>query len=828
MTKRKPLYKRMIGVAVAAALCVAGAWAAEERTVSDASGLVAALEALNSGSDTGNTIYLEPGNYDVSDYAMTQWNRTSIGSSSVSHIALCHVKLVGKSDNPRDTVIYCNGTNRVAHCQISRMECLTISNGWVGVGNTGGAGVLSGNATSDSQKSFFSNMVVTCCTAPGAGGGVYYGVWYDSLFTSNRMTNADYGGGGISGTICYNCEISNNESLGIGGGGYYSTTLYNCRVLNNIARKAGGGLATGCTIEGGEVSGNYAAGNGGGTYDAGIFGATAISNNVAGTSGGGVYFSKAMAVTNVTVCCNVSTNNGAGVYGGVWQDCTFYGNRTERYGGGACSAECHNCDIYGNSSAGYGGGVYYASKLYDCRVFGNSSGGNGGGISSNGARDGFCHIYGGSVSNNTAATNGGGVYSCVLHGGTEVCFNLAGDQGGGIYNGEGTAATNVVVFNNEARGSNSGGFCAYKSQVSGCIVSNNFLNSSKDSIASGGGLYAGGSRVRDSKIVFNRIANSSTHKDARAYGAGAYAGTLTNCLIAGNAVIECATPTRQGGGCYSSDLIDCIVVNNFVYGGLGTGINAGSAYGCVISNNASSGKAPAIRSTSSLVNSEIFGAVTSPKRMVNCRLVGYTNGVVIAEGVNVYTNGCFAGYDYLCEGEAFATNCLFAGNTTRYSIFRPSSTNGVSVVNCTVSDNISERIVYDANTTKPYPAEMVNCIFTGNKWSGAARNMWYDSTHTNITLRNCMIGSGRPSARVLYEENTVTNDVPKFVADGSRDAYALKRTSPAVGKGLVQDWMVDALDIRNDEAYPRLKDGKVDIGCYQCWLEPIGFKFSIK
>ena len=37
-----------------------------------------------------------------------------------------------------------------------------------------------------------------------------------------------------------------------------------------------------------------------------------------------------------------------------------------------------------------------------------------------------------------------------------------------------------------------------------------------------------------------------------------------------------------------------------------------------------------------------------------------------------------------------------------------------------------------------------------------------------------------------------------------------------------QDWMVDACDIRRDDRYARLRDGKVDIGCYQCWLEPAG------
>ena len=816
-------HARTMGFVVAVTLCACGTWA-EERTVSTAQELYEALLALNSGSDTGNVIYLEPGSYDVSDYAMKRWDRTAISSETLSHLALAHVKITGKTENPRDTVIYCNGTNRVIHSQISRIENLTVSNGWHNSG-TGGAGVLSYNATSDNQKSFHSNVVVTCCTSAAAGGGVYYGVWYDSVITSNRMTNAGSGGGGVSGTECHNCEISNNESLGIGGAGYYQVTLYGCRVLNNFAKKNGGGLS-GSSCYGSTFVGNRSDSHGGACSGTFVGEGTVISNNVAGGEGGGLH-SCAGEATNVTICCNCATNSGGGVSGGIYRNCDIYGN-TGKYGGGVCNAECHNCDIHDNSSAGYGGGVYYDAKLYDCRVFGNASAAHGGGVSSSGSATHACHIHGGVISNNTSVANGGGVYFCILHGGTQVCYNKSSGSGGGGYNGEGTAATNTIFFCNESNGDLGGGFAAYKSLVTGCIISNNFLNVNMNKQVAGGGLYAGASLVRDSKIVFNRIANDSDGSDSRAYGAGTNGGALSNCVISGNAVIKCGTRHRQGGGCYSSVLTNCIVADNFVYDGLGMGINGGSAYGCIISNNATTGKAPAVRSTTHLENCEIFGPLTSPKCMVNCRVVDFTNGVVIAEGANVYTNGCFLGCDYLCEGEAYVTNCLFAGNVTRYSIFRPVNTQTVSVVNCTVTGNTTERMFYDATPSKNYAAEAVNCIFTGNKWNGADRNMWYDSAHTNITLRNCLIGSGRVSYAPLSETGTITNDNPKFVKDGSRDAYALKRNSPAVGKGLVQVWMADALDIRADEAFPRLRDGAVDIGCYQCWLDPIGFSFSIR
>ena len=53
----------------------------------------------------------------------------------------------------------------------------------------------------------------------------------------------------------------------------------------------------------------------------------------------------------------------------------------------------------------------------------------------------------------------------------------------------------------------------------------------------------------------------------------------------------------------------------------------------------------------------------------------------------------------------------------------------------------------------------------------------------------------------------------------------MKQKSPLVGKGLVLDWMADATDFAGN---PRLRDGKVDIGCYQCWLDPVGIVFSLR
>ena len=59
---------------------------------------------------------------------------------------------------------------------------------------------------------------------------------------------------------------------------------------------------------------------------------------------------------------------------------------------------------------------------------------------------------------------------------------------------------------------------------------------------------------------------------------------------------------------------------------------------------------------------------------------------------------------------------------------------------------------------------------------------------------------------------------PKFVGNGEHP-YTPNLKSPLREYGMVLDWMVDAIDLAGNL---RLRDGKVDVGAYQCWLMPTG------
>mgnify|MGYP003330297509 CR=1 FL=1 len=76
---------------------------------------------------------------------------------------------------------------------------------------------------------------------------------------------------------------------------------------------------------------------------------------------------------------------------------------------------------------------------------------------------------------------------------------------------------------------------------------------------------------------------------------------------------------------------------------------------------------------------------------------------------------------------------------------------------------------------------------------------------------------------------TRTGVTVRFLKDADPDwPYQPRRSSLVCGKGLVQSWMAETLDVRNDERYPRLRDGKVDIGCYQNWLDPMGLTITVR
>ena len=715
--------KRMIGILFAGAI----AFSAQGFTtnVSTVAELAEALQYMNEHYHARNhAIVLEDGLYDVTDLNLQYFNSSSSYNRMVdsgANFGISYFTLSGKTDNPRNVVIYRRDTGdnplMLMYNYAGKVYNLTFSN------CTTTASYAIGNVNNNAT---FSNVVITCCssTKSGGNGASKSGTWYD-------------------------CQFIENSSPGAGG------ALYN------------GSIAIGCTFEGN------------------------------------------------------SAKNGGAAYSAILSNCTIRANSATTYGGGLCNCVATNCTIIGNS-AQYGGGVAggpssLSSTLVDCVVVSNTSTSTGGGVYA--AYAGYASVYGGAVSNNVSGASAGGLHQCVATG-CVIQANRAASSGGGTYD---CVLSNCLVACNVATSYGGGcyGSARAKSVIDeGCVISNNTCG------AGGGGAYQ--STISDSRICMNFMDGSNAGKYSS--GGGVFNCAVTRSTIDGNAVVMGKAETNtQGGGSYNSDLTNCLVCNNYV-DTLGGGIASGTAYGCIISNNAckATGGSNGTRSLTSLVNCDIYeDTVDAQGPVVNCRILNYTNGNVIAEGANVYTNGLLAAPPQLVKSYGWFTNCLFAGNHVTTLIAHTKNRHTV-FSGCTLADNwyrdVTSGFIGPTNTLT-----LINCILARNKNQSGSASLNFNPSFSYMALTNCVIGSFDNGMVLAYPmSNIITNDNPRFVDDGSHDSYALKYSSPACERGLVQDWMSDALDVRNDARYPRLRDGKVDIGCYECWLDPVGIQLIIR
>ena len=584
------------------------------------------------------------------------------------------------------------------------------------------------------------------------------------LTVSNGCSSAASGGGVCCmNTVTVNTNVIVTCCKAQNGGGICSGVWNNCQIIDNESTGSGGGVYRSRMV-GGSVCGNSSRNeSGGGAYKANLYGVV-VSNNTANTHGGGVYNSDdsngtTYEVSNCVVVCN-SASSGGGVRNGIVRNSLVSGNEAQNNGGG-----CYDVSVYGSVLIG-----------------------------------------------NTAA-NGGGFHSGTLCDTSVVSNQVTGAGGAGYYG----TSTNCLFACNVSTGTSGG---LYSGTHHGATVSNNLAR------CNGGGAYA--STLYDSWIGFNVCSNWLTGSNERTYGGGLNGGTASNCVVVGNAIPNCPNTYRQGAGGYGTAFVDCLIAN-FVYGGVGSAMNGGSAVRCVISNNVGSTGAHCVRQIKApgLVDCDIYeGTLDAQSALENCRVMNYTNGNVLAVGDNVVAQGHFKGLDYLSENTLHATNCLFANNTLP-TLFRPAKAQ-FSLLNCTIAGNRADSTFFDTKVDSS--ARVVNCLFADN-WTKAGTqrrdlNYGVDSEkfcNQNIVFTNCLISTYRTKNPCTDEYGTVTNDNARFDSANLEHPYSLRRASPARGKGVVMDWMADATDVRRSAEFPRLsEDGRVDIGCYQCWLEPVG------
>ena len=288
------------------------------------------------------------------------------------------------------------------------------------------------------------------------------------------------------------------------------------------------------------------------------------------------------------------------------------------------------------------------------------------------------------------------------------------------------------------------------------------------------------------------------------------------------------TANRCGGGACNCTLIGCTLIGNGAQYG-------GGADRCTLSfcTNTANWK------TATTVNcgTELYRCAA--KVCVFDRVGCGGSTVFLASSLDscriTLTNGFLVG-----SSNSGITNCLIESGSNFYWFYNPGAT-GPSLVNCTVVSN--RYLGFKVGKEALQGAEIVNCFFYGNSF---ADNKLYDinSSAPEVVreFRNCLFkvqdgnsdyapGSGN------YDYYSVVDFKPGFVgaAKDPENPYAITRKSPAFHEnsakyGVAGDaaiWSATDTDFRGD-GFLRLRDGKVDIGCYQCWLNPNGMVFSFR
>ena len=364
------------------------------------------------------------------------------------------------------------------------------------------------------------------------------------------------------------------------------------------------------------------------------------------------------------------------------------------------------------------------------------------------------------------------------------------NRGGGAcanYNSNGTSGKYYdCVFDGNSALSTGGGAIYRAASARNCTFKNNCSN-----ISNGGALFA------VPEVVGCAIVSNATSSTA-GFGGGVYDCTLTGCFVASNYAYRCGAAADS------------------------------KFYSCTNRANKSQGDYHEFGVTSSGP-----GCYAEDCTFID---VGVANKKTF--GTSAFNRCRFDGKSFVSGSHVFSqklsmTNCLISG-TSGVRFFQALNP-GCEMVNCTV---VSNTYYFTGNDASYSPCLTIkNSFFCGNNCRNdttTAADIAAVATNLVSSFQNCILsvrndkyapGSGNYN---YYSERATFN--PGFVgaAKDPENPFAITRKSPAFEKaGIVESWMATATDIRG-EGFPRLRDGVVNVGCYQCWIPVLGFSVIIR
>ncbi len=464
-----------------------------------------------------------------------------------------------------------------------------------------GGGIFVDGGTLNLDFTSVNNNVAIGAGADQGGGGIYslggtVSITNSSTVNFNSATGTSGSGGGIlanGGTLTIADTAVNNNTAARAGGGLetrstvtsVNATITDSSISNNIVGSNpgnGGGIhvtsttnTTTVTITGGNISNNSAAAEGGGFWNdvtgtmtitgVNIDGNTA-SGALADQGGGGVFNNGGTVIINSNglTATSISGNiaNGAlGSGGGILND------------GGTLTIT--GATITGNSAVRAGGGIEVTTvnarnstaTLSNVTISNNdvgSSPGNGGGVHISDAAGGNTSTFtvnGGSVTGNSAAAEGGGLWNDIggtltLNGvtvtGNTASGNSADQGGGGVFNNGGIVSiTGGSISTNIANGTAGSGGGILNDGGTLTITATTINGNS--AVRAGGGIEATTANARDSVItvsnafITNNDVGSSPGNGGGVHISDAAGGNTSTFSITGGFVMGNSAASEGGG-----------------------------------------------------------------------------------------------------------------------------------------------------------------------------------------------------------------------------------------------------------------------------------------
>lgn len=496
-------------------------------------------------------------------------------------------------------------------------------------------------------------------------------------------------------------------------------------------------------------------------------------------------------LTNCVIStCSSTDGQGAGVYGGIIRDCLLTNNVAKSWGGGAAMVDLYDSQVVGNESGGSGGGVVNARALQRTTFIGNKA------------------VNGGAIAVQSEIT----VSSCAFSN------NWATSQGGAVWADSSKPASSLAscrdcVFSGNRADSFGGGACCYVCILTNCPFVGNVSTYTRNDRWGGAALVGATNSVVDCAFIDNESKGNG--------GAVSRSANLLRCAFTNNVA------AFDGGAAYR-----CTAVRQCDF--RGNRANFGSALSscaevvdCVFSGDVKT-KAYDCYNTTNIVDS-LF---VNDSSEASTNGVGYCVGVVGCMFTNtvawysaVERCGFFAHRDDdVCVFRSSAvTNSLLTGCESRTPIGAYST-----LVNCTIFSNglvRQNRQLAAGNFTA------VNCIFHDNyrRLENGVVKTYDIAGYGTWTFRNCLYKThpgwnvGDTPTYTFNDTDCVYTSAQLFV-NPSKPAfdpvhpYKLRLRSPARDRGLA----VVGADKARDFADAGRLNGTIDIGCYECWLEPSG------